>query len=199
MSSAAPRQYSIRRIATGFDVRLVRQRLVSPDNVDLWNAHTLRTEAYAHAGISDIWVRYNAWENLDRSNPAAFNEPHESVWYPAIDRVPVLRPLIFDVMRLVEGEHLGGVLITRIPPGGEVLPHVDQGWHARYYDKVAVQIEGGHKQSFCFDDDKLVSHPGDVYTFDNSRKHWVTNESDHDRITLIICIRLRRQNALLWE
>jgi hypothetical protein len=197
--NGAPRQRSIRLLHSGMPVRLVQQRLAAPENSDLWNAFGLRTAAYAHSDVSDIWVRYNPFSNFDPANPAAFNDAHESQWYPAIDRLPVLMPLIFDVMRTVEGERLGGVLITRIPPGASVKPHIDQGWHARYYDKFAVQIAGGAKQAFCFEDDVLVSETGDLYTFDNSRKHWVTNESERTRITLIICIRLRRPGSLLWE
>lgn len=92
-------------------------------------------------------------------------------------------------MAIVGGDRLGMVLITRIPPRGRVEPHIDSGWHAGYYAKYAVQIKGNAGQAFHFDGESLSPEPGDLYTFDNSKLHWVTNDSDEERITCIICIR----------
>lgn len=140
--------------------------------------------------MSDVWVRYNAWENY-RGDLGAFNEPHRSVWYPAFHRLPSIKAALSAVLMRVGGGRLGGVLITRIRPGGRVLPHVDGGWHARYYDKYALQLQGNAQQAFCFEGHSLSAEPGELYTFDNSRLHWVYNMSDEDRMTLIICIRSR--------
>jgi aspartyl/asparaginyl beta-hydroxylase (cupin superfamily) len=89
----------------------------------------------------------------------------------------------------VGGMRLGGVLITRIPPGGEVKPHIDSGWHAEYYEKYAIQLKGNKDQGFYFEDAELHPETGDVYTFDNSKLHWVRNDSNEERMTLIVCIR----------
>lgn len=178
-----------------FDVSYLQAELEA--NPQLWNQFTLRTRAYQHRQVDDIWVRYNAWENFDEEAPAAFNEPHDSVWYPAASFLPSLKPMIYDLMRFVEGERLGGVLITRIPPGGEVRPHVDAGWHAGYYDKFAIQVKGHPKQAFCFEGEAHITVPGDIYSFDNSHTHWVTNDSLEERITLIVCIRLAKPRRFL--
>lgn len=150
----------------------------------------MRTTAYEtpHKSVSDIWVRYNDWANFN-GDPQAFNAEHDSVWYPVIDKIPACRALVRKVFKHVKGSKLGGVLITRIPPGGEVKPHIDGGWHAGYYDKFAVQLQGNKDQAFCFEDSRLSAEPGELYTFDNSKLHWVTNDSDEDRMTLIVCIR----------
>jgi aspartyl/asparaginyl beta-hydroxylase (cupin superfamily) len=92
-------------------------------------------------------------------------------------------------MTMVKGEKLGGVLITRIPPGAVCKPHVDPGWHARHYQKYAIQIEANPQQAFHFAGVSLVTGPGDLYWFDNAHEHWVTNDSDADRVTLIVCIK----------
>jgi len=142
--------------------------------------------------MADIWVRYNAWENY---NPAlgldAFNDPHESVWYPVANEIPHLRLVTNDVLSyLPEPVELGGIIITKIPPGCVVQPHVDAGWHATYYrDKYALQLKGNMDQAFNFQECSISALPGQVYWFDNSQLHWVTNESDEDRITMIICTR----------
>ncbi|MEJ8813385.1 aspartyl/asparaginyl beta-hydroxylase domain-containing protein [Variovorax ureilyticus] len=113
------------------------------------------------------------------------------VWFPSADVLPV-RELVFPLMAAVQGERLGGVLITRIKPGQICKPHTDPGWHARYYDKFAIQIEAAPEQAFHFEGQSLVTKPGDVFWFDNSHSHWVTNESQKDRITMIVCIRTER-------
>lgn len=195
-----PVKHSIRLIGKKLPVQELHAELISMKNADLWNAHRTRTRQYAHSRVDDIWVRYNAWENFDpEKGLAEFNKEHDSVWYPAWKRLPALRPIIFEVMRFVDGERLGGVLITRIPPGSQVHPHRDLGWHAGYYDKFAVQVAAHEKQAFHFEGEELVTEPGDLFTFDNSKTHWVTNDSDIDRITLIICIRLEQQHKFLWE
>ena len=173
-------------IASGIDVMplvLTIQR-----NPQLWNQNTQRTQppGSPHHGLSDIWVRYS------EGDPDPVKE-HDSVWYPAYQELPQVREIIFNLMRYVEGERLGGILITKIPPGKACLPHVDTGgWHAGYYDKYAIQLQGNAQQAFCFNGEKFSARPGDIYWFNNQEEHWVTNESQEDRMTMIVCIRSAR-------
>lgn len=180
---------SIGFLASGFEVEPLLIQVAR--NPGVWNRHKMRTEDYQsgpHTVVSDIWVRYNAFENF-KGDPQAFNDEHESEWYPESELIPSVTPLVFDVMRLVGGTRLGGVLITKIPPGGRVEPHQDHSWHADYYQKFAVQLMGTPDQAFHFEGEELRALPGDLYTFDNSQTHWVTNDSKQDRMTLIICIK----------
>ena len=70
--------------------------------------------------------------------------------------------IIYPLMSLVRGEQLGGVLITKVPAGKEVKPHTGPGWHARYYEKFAVQLQSAPGQRFCFEGESLESKPGDL-------------------------------------
>ncbi len=175
----------IKLLTEGVDVSAMQQALAA--HPELWNQNTGRTESTdsPHHGLDDIWVRY--------ADPATMHEDgsHDSVWYPCADILPV-RDLVFPLMSAVRGERLGGVLITRIKPGQICKPHTDPGWHARYYSKLAVQIEAAPEQCFHFENASLVTKPGDVFAFDNSFTHWVTNDSQSDRITMIVCIRTER-------
>jgi hypothetical protein len=174
----------------GSGINVTQLALQLKRNPQLWNEYPLRTsdEASPHYGADDIWPRYMRPELL--GVPESHIGAHESVWYPCEKLLPALRDIVFGVMGLVRGEALGGVLITRVPPGGRIQPHVDLGWHAEYYDKFAVQIESHQQQYFAFDDGAYSSAPGDIYWFKNQESHWVVNESPVDRITLIICIKL---------
>ncbi len=151
---------------------------------ELWSQFTTRTEnpESPHHGTQDIWARW--------ADPATVQSDgsHMSTWFPPAGVLPV-KEMAGQVMALTGALQLGGVLITRIPAGESVKPHVDTGWHAGYYEKFAVQVAANEKQAFCFHGEKLVTKPGDVFRFDNSHEHWVTNDSDEARVTAIFCIR----------
>jgi uncharacterized cupin superfamily protein len=180
---------SISLIRSGLDVKEALAEIAT--HPEAWNQYKLRTESYGtpHTQVSDIWVRYNPWRNFTGDAAAFVLEQHESEWYPVVVSIPAVIRLVDQVMQEVGGKELGGVLITKIPPGGEVAPHIDHGWHSRYYEKFAVQLMGNQDQVFWFEDSELRPGPGDLYTFDNSKLHAVYNWSDEDRMTLIICIR----------
>jgi hypothetical protein len=176
----------------GFAVNGILSQL--DQHPELWNTNRMRTsfDHSPHRDADDIWVRYNAWENYDPENPQAFGNEHESVWYPAYDVLTSLSDVIFGIAFQVKAERIGGILITRIQPGKAVHPHSDTGWHAEYYDKYAVHLRAGPGQSFNFEGgESHCASPGEVYWFRNDTVHWVTNHSDQERITLIICLKKR--------
>ena len=165
---------------------------------ELWNQNVFRTVGgygNPHSKLSDIVVRFNNWSNW-RGDRAAFNDAHESVWWAPYERLPTIKPLVFDLMRLFEAERLGMVLITRIPAHTNCEPHVDAGWHANHYLKFAVQLKAAPGQKFCFEGFSLETRPGDLYAFDNSKPHWVENPTDEERWTLIVCLRLKQPTCL---
>lgn len=150
---------------------------------ELWNVNRARTQSpdSPHHGLDDIWVRYGAPDQ----DPT---KPHDAVWHAPAE-VLAIKPLCLDIMRLVGGSVLGGVLITRIPPGATCKPHQDLGWHADAHDKFALQVTSAPGQFFCFDNESLESKPGDLFSFLNENTHWVTNETKYERITMIVCVR----------
>ena len=171
----------IKRLESGLTVAPLLWAL--QENTHLWDEHKMRTANpdSPHHGLSDIFVRYAADPNEQG--------PHESVWYPSADILPV-RQLVYPLMQFVHAEALGGVLISKIPAGATWWPHIDPGWHARTYDQFAIQIQSAPGQMFCFDGVELEARPGDLFWFDNSQTHWVTNQTPYDRITMIICLRV---------
>lgn len=160
------------------------------EHAALWDQNTARTadENSPHHGLSDIWARY-AGEGVDGS------KEHESEWYDS-PLLPILKPMAKKLMELVQGTKLGGVLVTRIPPGGMCQPHSDHGWHAREYEKVAVQVRSAPLQEFHFHGQSLVTRPGDIFWFDNIHEHWVVNQSQMTRVTAIFCIKTSVFDAL---
>jgi len=185
--SAQPVEQKIWHVASGFDVEPLRKQLEDPE---VWNGRKERTAFYSspHSQVDDIWVRYRDFADYD-GRPEFFSEPHESVWYPVMVKIPAAWSLSRKLLRFMGCKTLGGVLITRIPPGGMVDWHVDGGWHAREYRKVALQVMGNQDQAFQFEGEELRPNPGDVYEFCNQWSHRVINESDEPRCTLIACMK----------
>ena len=158
-------------------------------NRQLWDQYPMRTnnEKSPHRELSDIWVRYNPIENFD-GDVARFNAQHVPRWYPCIKYLPSAKALCERLAYDFDAD-IGGVLITKIPAHKQCYPHIDDGWHARYYEKYALQVKGHKDQSFHVEDQELVTTDGDLFWFDNAHAHWVKNDSDEDRITMVTCLR----------
>lgn len=195
VSVLTPRSILIKR---GLDVSAILKQLDA--NPQLWNVNEARKSVgqnKPHAAMSDIWVRYNHPAKVDPANLAAFNNEHVPFNYPAWYLLPALQTVIFNLMSEVQGEMLGGVLITRIPPRGGILPHVDTGWHVNYYKKFYLALKAPMGAVFSFQDDgapdstreDVRPKTGELHFIDNRKRHWVENNSDEERMTAIICIR----------
>jgi hypothetical protein len=181
------------KIAQSLPVAALREQLAAAP--ELWGQHPHRRYATAspHGEMTDIWARYNHPAAL--ADLSTFNSEHDSVWYPCVRKIPAVQELAFRLMTLVQGERLGGVLLTRLPPDASIERHTDTGWHAGYYDKfyVAVQNDPGCVFGFEADDHthELLAEPGSAFWFRNDVPHWVTNNSSRERLSLIVCIKMR--------
>jgi quercetin dioxygenase-like cupin family protein len=171
------------KIAEGIDVLPLRMELHRQP--ELWDAHRERkdTPGTPHRAMSDIWLRHAA-------SAEEFRKPHFAKWYPSYGRLPSARKLIFDSMARANAEHLGGVLITRIPPGGRIEAHTDTGWHPTFYNcKLYVVLATNPQCVFRVEDERVSMAVGDVWWIDNTKEHDVVNDGETDRMTLIICMR----------
>ena len=184
-----------KRLDLSVDVASLRAALLEKSG--LFGVYPYRKMAPGspHAEMDDIWVRYNDINPfLAAGSMEGFGDEHDSVWYPVYYELPEVKDIIFDVMSAVRGERLGGVLITRLPPGGKIEPHRDGGWHAEYYDKYYVPIQNDVGAIFGFEDGVIDPEEGEVYWFNNSELHWVENNTNDDRIAMIICIKTNHRS-----
>jgi hypothetical protein len=158
----------------------------------LWNQERVRTtfEGSPHAQVDDILIRFQDIEK-HRAHLETIDE-HECIWQPAAYKLPQARSLVFDLMRKVEGERLGRVLITRLPPGGVILPHKDGDEHAAYYDRYHIMLSNLPGSVFQAGDEEVCMQTGSVWWFDNGVEHSVRNDSVDHRLTLIVDIRTLR-------
>ena len=179
-----------RLLGTGIEVAPLLAELDA--HPELWDEHGLRKSGRGtpHAGMNDIWVRYNDVRPFqERGDFEGFNDPHIPVWYPAWYLLPTLRPFVMTMASLFQAEMIGGVLITRIPPGASIEKHTDRGWHVEYFDKLYLSLRAPEGCWFCTERARISPRPGDLWLIDNRVEHWVENHSEEERITLIVCLR----------
>jgi len=150
-----------------------------------------------HSEMTDIWLRYkDVRPHLESGDFSTFGDEHDSIWYPEFDKIPDVRRMCARLMYATKGTRLGGVLITKLPPGGKIKFHSDHSWHADYYEKFYVPIQNEEGATFSFrgltDGNPLMAitpNEGEVWWFDNSEEHAVVNGSNVDRLAMIVCIR----------
>lgn len=156
-------------------------------NKELWDQNTLRTQhpGTAHSEVSDIWVWFNdvSTEALER-----VVDDRDVVPYPAWFALPI-RNLVFDLMRRVEAVRVGRVIITCLPPGKRITPHVDQGAPATYYSRFHICLQNNPGSMFRIGNEPLQMNPGEVWQIDNKIEHEVINNSNDDRIVIIVDLR----------
>jgi len=180
-----------RLIAAGCDVSGIVAELDA--HPELWDQNTSRTESpmSVHHGVRDIWLRWR-----DPAYSGSFDEPHISAFWPAWHALPSLHPIVRNLSHVVNGVHLGGILITRIPAGEQVRPHTDDGWHARHFDTKLYLVLRANALCLNYCGDEVEHYRvGDVFEFPNSVKHSVVNRGSTDRISVIICFRTMAHDA----
>jgi hypothetical protein len=168
-------------------------------NVDLWNENTLRTKhpGTAHAEVSDIWVWFNdtsplmlrTVEGKEYQDGSRIINDKEVIPYRAWKDLPSIKPLILALMNQVGAIRLGRVIITKLPPGKTITPHVDGGAPATYYQRyqIALQCLPGNK--FIIGDEEVGFKTGEVWQINNRETHSVVNNSADDRIVMIADMR----------
>lgn len=173
------------RLADNVDVVPLMNALNA--NPDLWNQHTVRTqhEETAHGQVSDILLRFN---DLD----GGIIDNKECINFPAIWRLPQARQMINALMARVEGERLGRCIIAKLPVGASILPHIDGGAPATYYDRYHIVLASTAGCLFRCGDETVNMKTGEVWWFNNAIEHEVINNSAHDRINLIVDIRVAK-------
>lgn len=153
----------------------------------LWNQNSLRTQHIGtmHAEVDDIWLRFNNIEG-DLSN--ILNDL-ECQWYEAKDKLSKVVDLIFDLSAKERATRIGRCMLSRLPPGGRVYRHTDGGDYPNYYERYHIILQGAPGNLFFCGHEYTEMLTGQIWWFQNLIEHEVFNNSDKDRIHLIVDLR----------
>lgn len=149
------------------------------DHPELWNTDSVRTSVAAtvHYNVDDIILRYTG--RGENWNSAALNILNEA------------QPIVFRLMARVWGELLGRVIISKLPPGKIIPKHKDRMPinAPMFYQRFQIPIVGEPGVEFHIEDEQLYLEPGKAYWIANTLDHWVINNSNRDRISMVVDIR----------
>lgn len=174
------------RLASGIDTSGLLQAVQT--RPALWNTNKLRQEFEhsPHRDVEDIWLRFNAEASVEKCG-----DDLEGVAYPAWHALPQARTLVFNLMRYVEAERLGRVMITKLQPGKQILPHADVlGAYAHYYNRYHIVLQGLPGSLFHCGDETVNMRAGEIWWFNAHEPHAVVNNSADDRVHLLVDVRI---------
>lgn len=180
---------NFQKIADGIDT--VPALLALKQNADLWDKRKWRTTYVGtpHGDVSDIWLRFNDEEVTAAASVDPTKMDDKQEWYPEWHLFPQLRPMIFGLMNRVNAYELGRLVITRLKPGGRILPHADtMGDYANSEDgaRYHIVLQGLPGSLFRAGDETVNMLTGEVWWFNHLAEHEVVNNSADDRIHLLI-------------
>lgn len=178
------------QIGVGVDVMPLAHALQRQP--ELWNQNTYRStfKDTPHREVEDIWIRYPDAQEGQSNDEVANIET--SIWHPAIERLPQVKPLILSLMNRVEAYDLCRVLITRLSPGKKIYPHADVGGayvHMKDVARYHIPIQALPGCVFGCGDEEVQMATGDVWWFNAHAVHYVVNNSADDRIHLLVDVR----------
>lgn len=161
-------------------------------NKHLWNQHRERQlfENSPHSKVDDIWLRFN--EKRDNRLPENVGDELEMINYPAMAELAALDTCL-SVMRMVNGDRLGRVIITRLSPGERIAPHADQlGAYSHYYERYHLVLHGLPGSLFRAGAEEVNMLTGDLWWFDAHQVHEVINNSPDHRVHMLIDCRISK-------
>lgn len=168
---------------------------------ELWNQNKTRTShpLSAHRTIDDILLRYNEFKEGDDFTQKVCAEL-ECINMPAFSLLPAAQPIVFGLMTRMAGERLGRVFISRMAPGVVIPLHTDRIPPAEekypdaippavYFNRYQVALAASPGVIFKVLDEQIYMEPGSIYYFNNQLEHTVINNSNSDRISMVVDIR----------
>lgn len=160
---------------------------------DWWNRHRYRTGMphSPHREADDIILRFQ--ERRYGFRCGSVQDDLESVPYPAWWALPETRTFVYRMMYRLNAGRIGRAVITRLRPGKQIYPHVDDGDNAEYYDRLQICVRANYGCVFKVGDLGFGFHQSEVWWFDNRVEHSVVNGGDTDRITLVMDLRVESE------
>ncbi len=155
---------------------------------ELWNADRFRTTypGTPHSQIDDILIRFSDPTVCNTASTVIGDD--KPIWHPAASILP-WKPIVLDLMRRVEAVQLDRLLITRLAPGGRITPHADdQGNYVNdpCRERYHVVLQGLAGSLYFNGDEVVTMRSGDVWIFDPLLVHSIQNNSEDDRIHMLV-------------
>lgn len=110
---------------------------------------------------------------------------------PASHFLPHTTALINRVLDGLPVATVGNVLAVSLKPGGEVLPHIDEGPYPEHFERFHIAVTSPKGNWFKVDDELYSPEQGDIFFFNHRVTHSVGNPSEEPRIHIIVDVTLK--------
>jgi len=165
-------KYDINDILKIIDSFDVEWRLDTSRQNQEYTAHT-KTNTYYIKSIAPNW-----------------NKGKDLKVFPLANNIKLLS-LVNDICKDLEKVHDGIcsiAMVVKLLPESEIRPHVDDTEYLQLTRRHHIAIKTNDKVLFCVDKECINMKPGECWEINNSKEHFVKNDSNEERIHLIIDI-----------
>jgi hypothetical protein len=118
---------------------------------------------------------------------------------PLRAKYPSIEPILSKVQNLGYGYSFGKIVIANLKPWGEILPHYDRGDYYKYHNRIHVPLITNENVVFNVGTEKFKMKSGKVYLFQNLVHHSVKNQSENNRVHIVIDVLDQRYHAELYK
>ena len=147
---------------------------------ELWDLITVRQqyEGSAHRDTQSIFLRgpttlEDVFNNL------------EVVDYATLNELTATFDLVVRVLRMVQAEEVGRLMLVKLLAGGRITPHVDEGSYAEHFARFHLVLTSSRECRFYAGNEGVIMAPGELWWFNHRVEHQVLNFGP-DRIHLIV-------------
>jgi quercetin dioxygenase-like cupin family protein len=169
------------------------------DNADLFELETFRQdfEGSPFKATKTIPCRMT-YENYGELTMAEYVEKlktngitsTEAIELQYYEFLPRVYEAVMTLAHVVRAERIGRVLVTKLMAGGRIGAHSDLGEYHQYYDRFHIVVSGKGCEFRC-GQEWVTMLPGEIWWFNNIDEHEVHNNTDVDRIHIIVDFKLR--------
>lgn len=172
-----------------FDISALKDAVAAYDETT-WAADCGRQMAFnAHASTQTL--KLIADSDFRHTNPTIhplFNSL-EPLLRPLMSHIPDVYSRTMRQRRVVEENGSGyfvRVILTRLPPGAEIKPHIDEGDSLKRCHRIHVPVISNKESLFMVGKLKFHMPEGDMWEINNRRIHSVYNGGAEPRVHLIM-------------
>jgi hypothetical protein len=150
---------------------------ISKNQDSLWNDLLERKQLYAQEATDIIYIY-----NLPDSRNRCFNTYYIN---DQLIQDMKLQTLFIHLSKIL-GRRLGRAMFVKLPANTSIAEHTDYGYHLENCYRIHLPIVTNDKVKFIINKTVYYLATGIIAKINNNVPHEVLNESEHDRVHLIM-------------
>ena len=175
----------LKLVAKGIDVQPLLDEIEA--HSELWYLDTTRQEKISvQRETHAIALRCHADtagddSRLRRAKPVGYQGRPTTI----SENFPLNSEYVDELVRSMEGT-IGRCVLAKLKPNGTVYPHADDGLYWLLRDRYHLALKSVNGSYFKVGGDEVRMQEGELWWFDHTATHEAFNDSDEDRIHIIL-------------